>query len=99
MLGTREKPQTQNEENSGKTDFQPFKGEGQMLEGKEITTKVGDYGLVSIDVTPDLKIRMSIDVEVDLIAEAKKLAAKTETPIDDAAIAWLEKILKAEQSS
>ena len=65
-----------------------------MLEGKEFETKIGEYGSASVDVTPELKVKVEVSIEVDLIAEAKKLAAKTETPIDDAAIAWLEKIAK-----
>ena len=65
-----------------------------MLEGKEFETKISEYGSASVDVTPELKVKVEVSIEVDLIAEAKKLAAKTETPIDDAAIAWLEKIAK-----
>lgn len=65
-----------------------------MLEGKELEKKIGDIGSVSVDVTPDLKLKLAVEIEIDLVAEAKKLAAKTETPIDDAAIAWLEKIAK-----
>ena len=66
-----------------------------MLEGKEVEKKLGEYGSVSVDVTPDLKVKVSVEAHVDLIAEAKKLAAKTQTPIDDQAIAWLEKIVQA----
>lgn len=64
-----------------------------MLEGKELEKKFSESVVVAVDVTPELKVVAS--VEIDLIAEAKKLAAKTSTPIDDAAIAWLEKIVKA----
>lgn len=66
-----------------------------MLEGKELDKKIGEYGSASIDVTPELKLKVEVAVEVDLIAEAKKLAAKSGTPIDDAAIAWLEKIVRS----
>ena len=66
-----------------------------MLEGKEFDKKIGEYGSVSVDVTPDLKLKVAAEIEVDLIAEAKKLAAKTATPLDDQAIAWLEKIVRA----
>ena len=65
-----------------------------MLEGKEFEQKIGNVGSVSVDVTPELKLKVVAEVEVDLVAEAKKLAAKTSTPIDDAAIEWLEKIVK-----
>lgn len=66
-----------------------------MLEGKEVEVKIGEYGSASVDVTPDLKVKVAVEATVDLIAEAKKLAAKTGTPIDDRAIAWLEKVVKA----
>ena len=66
-----------------------------MLEGKELEKKIGEYGVASIDVTPELKVKVEVAIEVDLIAEAKKLAEKTETPIDNTAIEWLEKIVKA----
>lgn len=63
-----------------------------MLEGKELEKKIGEWGSVSVDVTPKLEVIVEMGVKIDLIAEAKKLAAKTNTPIDDQAIAWLEKL-------
>ena len=68
-----------------------------MLEGKEFEQKIGDIGSVSVDVTSELKLKVAVEVEIDLVAEAKKLAAKTSTPIDDAAIAWLEKITELKE--
>lgn len=67
-----------------------------MLEGKEIDKKIGDYGTASVDVTPDLKVKVEVGIEVDLIAELKKLAAKTNTPLDDQAIAWVESMVRVE---
>ena len=67
-----------------------------ILEGKELEKQFSESVKVSIDVTPALTVKL--EAEVDLIAEAKKLALKTETPIDDAAIAWLEKITKLASS-
>lgn len=64
-----------------------------MLEGNELEKKMSESVVVTVDVTPELKVKAS--VEVDLIAEVKKLAAKTETEIDDTVISWLEKIVKA----
>ncbi len=66
-----------------------------MLEGKELEKQLGEYGSVSVDVTPQLKVVIAVEAHIDLIAEAKKLAAKSSTPVDDAAIAWLEKIVAA----
>lgn len=63
-----------------------------ILEGKELEKQFSESVKVSVDVTPALKIKL--EAEVDLIAEAKKLAAKTGTPVDDKAIEWLEKIVK-----
>jgi hypothetical protein len=66
-----------------------------ILEGNEIEQKIGDVGLVTVDVNPELKLKVSAIVEIDLLAELKKLADKTATPYDDMAIAWIEKVLKA----
>lgn len=66
-----------------------------VLEGNEFEQKIGQVGAVVVDVTPELKLKVSASVEVDLIGELKKLAEKTATPIDDAAIAWIEKLVKA----
>lgn len=66
-----------------------------MLEGKEFETKIGEYGTASVDVTSELKVKVEVGLEIDLIAEVKKLAAKTATPIDDQAIEWIEKVVKA----
>lgn len=68
------------------------------LEGKEFETKIGEYGSASVDVKPDLKVAIGLQVEIDLIAEVKKLADKTKTPIDNSVIEWLEKLVKAPQA-
>jgi len=65
-----------------------------MLEGKEFEHKIGEYGSASVDVTPDLKLVVGLALEIDLLAELKKLAEKTDTPVDDAAIAWVESMLR-----
>lgn len=64
-----------------------------MFEGKELEGKIGDVGGYSVDLTEKGELEVSVMVKVDLVAEAKKLAAKTGTPIDDQAIAWLEKLM------
>ena len=60
----------------------------------ELDYKIGEYGSATVDVSPDLKLVIGVSFEIDLISEIKKLAAKTETKIDDAAIAWIESMLK-----
>lgn len=66
-----------------------------MLEGIELEKKIGEVGLVTVDVNDELKLKVSAAVEVDLLAELKKLADKTATPYDNVAIEWIEKVLKA----
>lgn len=68
-----------------------------MLEGKEFEKNIGEYGTASVDLTPQGELKVSLEVHVNLVTEAKKLAAKTATPIDDAAIAWLEKLMQLVQ--
>lgn len=64
-----------------------------MLQGKELEVKLGEYGSASVDVTPELKLKISIGAEVDIVAELHKLAAKTSTPVDDTVVAFLEKLV------
>jgi len=64
-----------------------------MFEGKELEKKLGDYGVASVDIDGQLKVKVELAVEIDLIAEVEKLAAKSSTPIDDQAIAWIKKLV------
>jgi hypothetical protein len=66
-----------------------------MFEKKEFEKKFGQHTAVAVDVTPDLKLKVTFEISVDLVEEAKKLAAKTNTPIDDTAVAWLQKLAEA----
>lgn len=66
-----------------------------LLEGEELKGNIGSVGKYSVDVTPELKLKVSVSAEVDLVAELKTLAAKTATPLDDKAIAWVEGMLTA----
>lgn len=61
-----------------------------MFDGKEFETKIGQYGSASVDLTPELKLKLNFELTVDLVVEAKKLAAKTKTPLDEQALRWLE---------
>lgn len=67
-----------------------------MLEGKELEGNIGKIGNYSVDLTPQLKLKVAVGVEVDLIAELEKLAQKTSTPMDDAVVAWLKKLAAAQ---
>lgn len=65
-----------------------------MLEGKELEKQIGEFGHVSVDVLPDAKVEIELGLKFDLIDIVKKLAAKTQTPIDDKVVEFLEKIVK-----
>ena len=69
-----------------------------ILEGTELVQKLGEFGEASIDVTSDLKVIVALSAKIDLLAEVKKLADKTATPYDNAAIAWLEKLIGTESA-
>lgn len=64
-----------------------------MLEGKELETKLGDFGFASVDVTPDLKIVLAVNAQIDLIAEMQKLAEKTPQGWDDTVVSALKAFL------
>lgn len=69
-----------------------------MLEGTEFKKEIGQVGEVTVDVTPELVLEVKAGVKVDLIGELKKLADKTQTPYDNMALEWIEKLLKAGQA-
>ena len=69
-----------------------------MLEDTEFKKEMGQVGEVTVDVTPELVLEVKAGVKVDLLAELKKLADKTQTPYDNMAFEWIEKLLKAGQA-
>lgn len=66
-----------------------------LLEGNEVEKKIGDYGAVILDVTPDLKVKLQVEANIDLIAELDKLFAKTSTPIDENVFSVVKQLLAA----
>jgi len=66
-----------------------------MFEGNEIEKELGKFGKVAVDVTPELKVILSVSAQIDIVSELQALAAKTATPIDDAAIGWVKMLLAA----
>lgn len=64
-----------------------------MLEDKEFEKNLGEYGSVSVDVTPQLEVEIALTAKIDLVAEIEKLAAKTKTQLDDKFIATLKSLL------
>lgn len=69
-----------------------------MLEGKEVEVALGKYGSASVDVTPDLKLVVAVQAQIDLLGELKKLAADTKTTLDDSFLATVEKLLAAKSA-
>jgi hypothetical protein len=63
------------------------------MELQKIEGKIGTIGTYEESISADGVLKLLVGVEINLVEEAKKLAAKTETPIDDQAIAWLEKLM------
>ena len=64
-----------------------------MLEGKELEGKIGEYGEYSVDVNGKGEVEVAMNVKLDLFGEIEKLAAQTETKLDDSFVATLKKLL------
>lgn len=65
-----------------------------MLEGKELEYKIGEYGSASVDVNDSLEVEVAVGIKVSLIVELKKLAAKTNTQLDDQFLGVVEGMLE-----
>lgn len=69
-----------------------------MLDGKEVDVPIGKYGHASLDIDDSGNVDIAIGVKINIIEAAKGLAAQTKTPLDDQAIAWLEKLVAAKKA-
>jgi hypothetical protein len=65
-----------------------------MLEGKELEGKIGEYGQYSVDAHADGIVEASIGLRLDVIAELRKLAAKTSNKLDDKLVDMVEAALR-----
>lgn len=65
-----------------------------MFEGKEIEGSIGEYGQYSVDVKDTGVVEASVGLKVDIIAELRKLAQKTDNSLDDKAIDFIEDLLR-----
>lgn len=54
-----------------------------MLEGRELEKQLGEYGSAFVDINDQLVVEVGLSAKVDLIAELRKLAAKTDNSLDD----------------
>lgn len=57
--------------------------------------QLGEYGKAEASLDSELKLKVSVVAQVDLIAEVEKMAAATETKVDDQAIAWLKGLVSS----
>jgi len=64
-----------------------------MLEGKEAEGKLGSIGNYHVDLTDKGQLEVGLSIKIDLVQELENLAKKTQTPIDDKAIAWVKLLL------
>lgn len=59
---------------------------------------LGEYGKAEASLDSELKLKVSINAQVDLLAEVEKMAAATKTKFDDQAVAWLKGLVSAYNS-
>jgi len=64
-----------------------------VLVSKE--AELGEYGKASVELTSEAKVILSVKAEVDLLGELEKLAAKTETKLDDTVVAYIKQLIEA----
>lgn len=63
-----------------------------MLEGKEVEKQLGEYGNVFVDVKPNGDVEVGATAKINVFAELRKLAKRTDNKLDDAAIDYIEKL-------
>jgi len=56
---------------------------------------LGEYGAAGVSLTSDAKVKVYLAAEIDLLAELSKLAAKTETKLDDAVVGYIKGLIEA----
>lgn len=64
-----------------------------MLEGKELEGKIGTVGAYSLDVKPTGEVEVMVGAKINIISLLEEMAKKTQTTMDDQAIAWIKGML------
>lgn len=64
-----------------------------MFEGKEVDGKIGEYGAYSLDINDVGVVAIDVGLRVDLIAELRKLALKTDNSLDDKVVDIIEHLI------
>lgn len=65
---------------------------------KELVKKeaqLGEYGVASVALDSEAKVKIEVKAEVDLIKELEKLAAQTGTKVDDQVVAYIKGLIQA----
>jgi hypothetical protein len=65
-----------------------------MLEGKEFEQALGEFGSAYADLSAQGVLEIGVSAKVDLIAELKKLALRSDNSLDDKLIEMIEAALK-----
>lgn len=61
----------------------------------EKVAQLGEYGQASVAFTSEAKVKVALAAEVDLIAELEKLAAQSQTKVDDQVLAYIKGLVQA----
>lgn len=64
-----------------------------MLEGKELEGKIGEYGSYSVDAKGNGTVSANVTIQIDVIAELKKLAKLSDNKLDDQAVEMIARLL------
>lgn len=65
---------------------------------KELVKKeaaLGEYGSASVALDSEAKVKIKVEAEVDLIKELEKLAAQSNTKVDDQVVAYIKGLIQA----
>lgn len=59
----------------------------------EKKANLAEYGEASIALHSDAKIKLKVEAEVDILVELEKLAAQTETKLDDTVVSYIKNLV------
>ena len=62
---------------------------------KKKEAQLGEYGVASVALDSEAKVKIEVKAEVDLIKELEKLAAQTGTKVDDQVVAYIKGLIQA----
>ena len=65
-----------------------------MLDGKEVSGQIGSFGQYFVDVSDVGTLEVGLSLKIDIIAELRKLAAKSSNKLDDGVVDIIAHLLK-----